>query len=111
MVDEVEIRIPGQDEKPFAPKFAVTPVEKVAPKVTEPPAASKAPFAPERGVAARVKAEAMARGLLCYAMAGTIDGRTGDHAMLAPPFIVTAAQIEEIVGRFAEAVEAGTGAA
>ncbi|MBL8588477.1 MAG: aspartate aminotransferase family protein [Methylobacteriaceae bacterium] len=73
--------------------------------------ASKAPFAPERGVAARVKAEAMARGLLCYAMAGTIDGRTGDHAMLAPPFIVTAAQIEEIVGRFAEAVEAGTGAA
>ena len=27
-VTEVEIRIPGQDEKPFAPKFAVTPVEK-----------------------------------------------------------------------------------
>jgi len=42
VVDEVEIRIPGQDEKPFAPKFAVTPVEKVAPKATEPPADSKA---------------------------------------------------------------------
>ena len=43
VVDEVEIRIPGQDEKPFAPKFAVTPVEKVAPKATEPPADSKSP--------------------------------------------------------------------
>ncbi|WP_265948420.1 SPOR domain-containing protein [Dechloromonas sp. A34] len=27
-VQDVEIRIPGQDEKPFAPKFAVSPVEK-----------------------------------------------------------------------------------
>ena len=45
VVDEVEIRIPGQDEKPFAPKFAVTPVERVAPKATEPPADSK-PSAP-----------------------------------------------------------------
>jgi len=41
-VDEVEIRIPGQNEKPFAPKFAVTPVEKAAPKTAELPAASKA---------------------------------------------------------------------
>ena len=43
VVDEIDIRIPGQDEKPFAPKFAVTPVEKLAPKATEPPADSKAP--------------------------------------------------------------------
>ena len=28
-IQEVEIRIPGQDEKPFAPKFAVAPIEKV----------------------------------------------------------------------------------
>jgi DedD protein len=28
VVHDVEIRIPGQDEKPFAPKFAVAPVEK-----------------------------------------------------------------------------------
>jgi len=49
-VDEVEIRIPGQNEKPFAPKFAVTPVEKVAPKTTEPsadtPPAEAAPLVP-----------------------------------------------------------------
>ena len=34
-VQEVEIRIPGQDEKPFAPKFAVTPVEKPAARPSE----------------------------------------------------------------------------
>ena len=30
----------------------------------------------------------MARGLMCYPMGGTIDGRRGDHVLLAPPFIV-----------------------
>jgi DedD protein len=34
-VQDVEIRIPGQDEKPFAPKFAVTPVERPAAKPAE----------------------------------------------------------------------------
>ena len=52
VVDEVEIRIPGQDEKPFAPKFAVTPVEKAAPRATEPPADSKPPASGEGGPAA-----------------------------------------------------------
>lgn len=37
-VRDVEIRIPGQDEKPFAPKYAVTPVEKPAAKPAEQPA-------------------------------------------------------------------------
>jgi DedD protein len=49
-VQDVEIRIPGQDEKPFAPKFAVAPVDKAAPKAAEVPAAAPAP-APEAAVA------------------------------------------------------------
>lgn len=36
-VQDVEIRIPGQDEKPFAPKFAAAPVDKVLEKPAEPP--------------------------------------------------------------------------
>jgi DedD protein len=44
-VQDVEIRIPGQDEKPFAPRFAVAPVEKDAPGVAEPAPESKAPAA------------------------------------------------------------------
>ncbi len=67
---------------------------------------TKAPFDPALKLNARVKREAMARGLTCYAMPGTIDGKVGDHNMLAPPFIVTSADIDRIVERFGEAVDA-----
>ncbi|MFU8898032.1 MAG: aspartate aminotransferase family protein [Roseinatronobacter sp.] len=67
---------------------------------------TKAPFDPSRKLHARIKAEAMARGLMVYPMGGTIDGVRGDHVLLAPPFIVTAADVAEITGRLAEAVNA-----
>ncbi len=67
---------------------------------------TKAPFDPKRGVAARLKAEAMARGLIVYPMAGTIDGTHGDHVVLAPPYTVTKVQIDEIVRRLGDAVDA-----
>lgn len=41
-VQDVEIRIPGQDEKPFAPKFAVAPIEKDAPEPAKPGAPAEA---------------------------------------------------------------------
>src|SRR5271170_3518230 len=56
--------------------------------------ASKRPFNPALKVHARIKSEAMARGLMVYPMGGTIDGADGDHVLLAPPFIVNGAQIE-----------------
>jgi len=68
--------------------------------------ASKEPFDPTLRLHARVKAEAMARGLMVYPMGGTIDGRRGDHVLLAPPFIVTDAELDEIVERLAAAVGA-----
>src|SRR5271167_153934 len=67
---------------------------------------TKAPFAPELKLHARVKREAMARGLMVYPMGGTIDGRNGDHVLLAPPFIVDAADIDAIVARLGNAIEA-----
>ena len=72
---------------------------------------SKRPFDPGRRLHARVKAAAMDNGLMVYPMGGTIDGARGDHALLAPPFIVTEAQIDEIVRRFGEAVERAIAAA
>jgi adenosylmethionine-8-amino-7-oxononanoate aminotransferase len=66
---------------------------------------SKAPFDPARKLHAKVKKAAMARGLMVYPMGGTIDGTRGDHVLLAPPFIVTAPQIEEIVDRLGNAVD------
>ncbi|MGG5809639.1 aspartate aminotransferase family protein [Falsiroseomonas sp. CW058] len=59
--------------------------------------ASKAPFPPSLRLAARIKAEAQARGLICYPSSGTADGEAGDHVLLAPPFTVSAEEIGQIV--------------
>jgi len=69
---------------------------------------SKRTFDPALRLNARVKAEAMARGLMCYPMGGTIDGVRGDHVLLAPPFIATRAELDEIVARIAAAIDSGT---
>ena len=55
---------------------------------------------------ARIKAEALARGLLCYPMGGTVDGVRGDHVLIAPPYIVTEQQLDELVDKLGSAVEA-----
>lgn len=65
----------------------------------------KTPFDPARKLHARVKKAAMARGLMVYPMGGSIDGQRGDHVLLAPPFIVTAEQIGEIVDRLGSAID------
>ncbi|WP_050524900.1 aspartate aminotransferase family protein [Pseudorhodobacter wandonensis] len=66
--------------------------------------ASKSTFNPKRGLAARVKKEAFAAGLICYPMSGTIDGQNGDHILLAPPFIIEDAQIDELVDKLSVAI-------
>ncbi len=66
---------------------------------------SKAPFAPEARVAPKLKAAALEAGLICYPMQGTIDGRVGDHVLLAPPFIISEAEIAELVDTLARAVD------
>ena len=48
----------------------------------------------------------MKRGLMCYPGGGTVDGRTGDHILLAPPFIVTEQDLSAIVERLGDAVDA-----
>jgi len=73
--------------------------------------ASKAPFDPALKINAAIKKDAMARGLLCYPFGGTVDGRRGDHVLLAPPFIATRADLREIATRLAASVDAVTSAA
>ncbi|HEY2254989.1 MAG TPA: aspartate aminotransferase family protein [Variovorax sp.] len=70
--------------------------------------ASKAPFAPGLQLHAQIKKEAMAQGLLCYPGGGTVDGRSGDHVLLAPPFIATRDQLQEIARRLAASIDAVT---
>ena len=68
--------------------------------------ASKQPFDPALRLHARIKAEAKARGLMVYPMGGTVDGHAGDHVLIAPPFIATPADVDEIVRRLGAAVDA-----
>jgi adenosylmethionine-8-amino-7-oxononanoate aminotransferase len=67
---------------------------------------TKAPFDAELGLNARVKAEGMARGLICYPISGTVDGTSGDVVMVSPPFIVSETQVGEIVELVGETVDA-----
>jgi adenosylmethionine-8-amino-7-oxononanoate aminotransferase len=68
--------------------------------------ASKEPFDPALKLHARIKREAMARGLMVYPMGGTVDGTRGDHVLLAPPFIADRAAIDAIVERLGDAIDA-----
>lgn len=67
---------------------------------------TQAPFNPTLKLHLAVKREAMARGLICYPMGGTIDGRLGDHVLLAPPFIIGETHVTEIVDKFSTALDA-----
>ena len=67
---------------------------------------TKQPFDAASKLNARVKREAMARGLMVYPMGGAADGTRGDHVLLAPPFIVDAPVLDAIVERLGEAIDA-----
>ena len=66
--------------------------------------ATREPFDPALQVNSTLKRIAMDNGLMCYPMGGTIDGRRGDHVLLAPPFIATEDDIEQIVLRLQRAL-------
>ncbi len=61
-------------------------------------------FDPALKLHARIKREAMALGLMVYPMSGTVDGRCGDHILLAPPFIASEDELALIVERLAMAI-------
>jgi len=72
--------------------------------------ATLAPFDPVARLHVRIKAEAMARGLMCYPGGGTKDGASGDHVLLAPPYIVQDQHVELIAERLGAAVDAAISA-
>ncbi len=68
--------------------------------------ATKTPFDPALKLHARIKKEAFLRGLMVYPMGGTVDGRYGDHVLLAPPFIASDAELTMVVERLGSAIDA-----
>jgi adenosylmethionine-8-amino-7-oxononanoate aminotransferase len=68
--------------------------------------ATKEPFDPALKLHAKVKRAALEAGLMCYPMGGTIDGARGDHVLLAPPFIISDAELDLVVERLTRAIDA-----
>ncbi len=63
------------------------------------------PFPPGRGLAERLRTVALDHGLVCYPSSGSFDGEAGEHVLLAPPYIVTSAQIDDIVDRLGQTLD------
>ena len=66
----------------------------------------KTPFDPHMSINRKIKAAAFEAGLICYPMGGTIDGKSGDHLLLAPPFILDDTHIDEIIIKLSTAFAA-----
>jgi len=65
---------------------------------------TKEPLDPALKIHNKVQQAAMNNGLLCYGMGGTIDGRRGDHILIAPPYNLTEAQQQELVEKLSAAI-------
>jgi len=65
---------------------------------------SKEPLDPAAKTHNSVQRAAMQNGLMVYGMGGTIDGRRGDHVLIAPPYIFTEENGEELVGKLSAAI-------
>ena len=58
---------------------------------------TKEPFDPGFKLNARIGNRAFEKGLITYPGGGGADGMKGDHLLLAPPFVITEDQIQEMV--------------
>lgn len=67
---------------------------------------TKEPFDANLKTHQKIKAQAMHEGLLCYAMGGTVDGKQGDHVLIAPPYTLDASHEDEIVTKLSNAINA-----
>ncbi len=66
---------------------------------------TKATFEPSLHLHEKIKQAAYRHGVAVYPMGGTIDGRHGDHVIVAPPYIATKDDINLIVDRLSKAIE------
>ncbi|WP_313534173.1 aspartate aminotransferase family protein [Haematobacter sp.] len=67
--------------------------------------ATKESFDPALKLHSRIRAAAMAEGLMVYPGGGTVEGTHGDHVLLAPPFIIGSDEIALIAERLGDAID------
>lgn len=67
---------------------------------------SKKPFPAALKVWQQVMQAALDEGLLVYPGSGFLDGLQGDHVMVAPPFVISEAEMEDLFNRLERALAA-----
>jgi adenosylmethionine-8-amino-7-oxononanoate aminotransferase len=67
--------------------------------------ATREPFAKEAGIAEKIRQAALEKNVLVYPSQGTVDGVRGDHLLLAPAFIISEAECEQIANALQYALE------
>jgi len=65
---------------------------------------TKVPFPPELHFGQHVCNLTFERGVIFYPGSGSVDGVRGDHLMVAPPFVITEGEIDEVVSMLRRAV-------
>jgi len=65
---------------------------------------SRAPFPRKLKFAENFAEAALAEGLMTWANMGQADGTNGDLSCLAPPFVISEAEIDDLVARFSRAL-------
>jgi adenosylmethionine-8-amino-7-oxononanoate aminotransferase len=67
---------------------------------------TKEPFPVDYKFGKRIFEEAFARGLVIFPGTGTVDGVEGDHILMAPPFIITEGQVDDLLAILDQAIGA-----
>lgn len=67
---------------------------------------TKEPYPAELRISRQITKAAQDAGVLVYPGAGFIDGKLGDHILIAPPFIATDKELDELFSRLSKAFEA-----
>ena len=65
---------------------------------------TKTPYPAEKKFAARVSEGALKRGVMLYPMQGCVDGKHGDHVLVAPPAVISPDEICRAVEQLIEAI-------
>ncbi|MBT5186110.1 MAG: aspartate aminotransferase family protein, partial [Kordiimonadaceae bacterium] len=58
---------------------------------------TKQPFPAELNLAGKIKSNILDRGMLSYPSQGCVDGKSGDHILLAPPYTVSDEELDIII--------------
>ncbi|MHC4915807.1 MAG: aminotransferase class III-fold pyridoxal phosphate-dependent enzyme, partial [Planctomycetota bacterium] len=71
---------------------------------------TKAPFRREENAAGVVTEECLGAGIVVYPGGGTVDGKDGDHFLLAPPLNITREEVDDLFERLRGGLERGAAA-